>query len=85
MNTGSGCSPRGFAIGLLGCVVVGAGFQYSSMVLQAGSFSGWHFTIGANIMLFLMALLVNPALGLMRRSWMLTPAELTQVYVMWPE
>ena len=86
MNTsppGSGCSVRGFAVGILGCVVVGAGFQYSSMVLGASSFSGWHFTIGANIMLFLMALIVNPALGLMRRNWMLTPAELTQVYVMW--
>ena len=81
--SGSGCSLRGFAIGLLGCVVVGAGFQYSSMVLRTGSFAGWHYTFGANIMLFLMALLVNPALGLMRRNWMLTPAELTQVYVMW--
>lgn len=83
MNTDSGCSLRGFAIGLLGCVVVGAGFQYSSMVLGTGSFAGWHFTIGANIMLFLLALFVNPVLGLLRRSWMLTPAELTQIYVMW--
>ena len=81
--SGSGCSLRGFAIGILGCLVVGAGFQYSAMVLRTGSFSGWHFTIGANIMLFVMALMVNPALGLIRRSWMLTPAELTQVYVMW--
>ena len=64
-------------------MVVGAGFQYSAMLLRAGSFARWHFTIGANIMLSLMALIVNPALGLMRRSWMLTPAELTQVYVMW--
>ena len=62
---------------------MGAGFQYSSMVLRTGSFAGWHFTIGANIMLFMMALMINPAVGLMRRSWMLTPAELTQVYVMW--
>ena len=53
------------------------------MVLRTGSFAGWHFTIGANIMLFMMALMINPAVGLMRRSWMLTPAELTQVYVMW--
>ncbi len=82
-RSGSGCSLKGFAVGILGCLIVGAGFQYSAMVLRTGSFSGWHFTIGANIMLFLMALIVNPALGLMRRSWMLTPAELTQVYVMW--
>ncbi len=80
---GSGCSFRGLAIGTLGCLIVGAGFQYNDMVLRVASLSGWHFTIGANIMLFLMALIVNPVVGLMRRSWALTPAELTQVYVMW--
>ena len=80
---GSGCSLRGLVIGTLGCLLVGAGFQYNNMLLRVSSLSGWHFTIGANIMLFLMALIVNPVVGLMRRSWALTPAELTQVYVMW--
>ena len=79
---GSGCSYRGLAVGTLGCLVVGAGFQYSGMVLGV-SLAGWHYTIGANVMLFMTALIVNPTLGLMRRSWVLTPAELTQVYVMW--
>ena len=34
-------------------------------------------------MLFLMALVVNPLLGLLNRDWVLTPPELAQVYVMW--
>ena len=81
--TGSGCTLRGLAVGTLGCVMVGAGFQYCPLVLGVSAFAAWHYTVGANLMLFVMALLVNPVLGLVRRSWMLTPAELTQVYVMW--
>jgi hypothetical protein len=79
----SACTIRGLAVGALGSLLVGGGFQYSSMVLGVSALTGWHYTIGANIMLFAMALLVNPLLGLIRRSWMMTPAELAQVYVMW--
>ena len=82
-HSGSGCSFRGLAVGTLGCLVVGAGFQYCDMVLGGFAFAVWYYTIGANIMLFMMALMLNPAVGLLHRGWMLTPAELTQVFVMW--
>ena len=82
-HSGSGCSFRGLAVGTLGCLVVGAGFQYCDMVLGGYAFAVWYYTIGANIMLFMMALMLNPAVGLLHRGWMLTPAELTQVFVMW--
>ncbi|MCY3736658.1 MAG: hypothetical protein OXG13_09680 [Gemmatimonadaceae bacterium] len=78
-----GCTYRGLIVGTLGCIVVGAGFNYSTYVLRVGAFSTWHYTIGANLMLFLMALMVNPLLGLLNRNWVLTPPELAQVYVMW--
>ena len=78
-----GCTYRGLIVGTLGCIVVGAGFNYSTYVLRVGAFSTWHYTIGANLMLFLMALVVNPLLGLLNRDWVLTPPELAQVYVMW--
>ena len=64
----SGCTLRGLAFGTLGCVLVGAGFQYSDMVLSVYAWSGWYYTIGANVMLFILALFVNPVLGLLRRS-----------------
>ena len=34
-------------------------------------------------MLFVLALFINPLRGLIRRSWMFTPAELAQMFVMW--
>ena len=77
------CTLRGLIVGTLGCLVVGGGFQYTDLVLHVTAFATWFYTLGANIMLFLMALLVNPLLGLMRRSWMFTPAELAQMFVMW--
>ena len=82
-SPGTGCTYRGLVVGTLGCVITGAGFNYASYVLGIWAFAGWHYTVGANIMLFLMALFVNPLLGLINRNWMLTPAELAQVYVMW--
>ena len=78
-----GCTYRGLIIGTLGCIVVGAGFNYATYVLRVGAWSTWHYAIGANLMMFLMALVVNPLLGLFNRAWALRPAELAQVYVMW--
>ena len=79
----TGCTYRGLVIGTLGCVVTGAGFNYACYVLDIWALAGWHYTIGANLMLFLMALFINPVLGLFNRNWMLSQAELAQVYVMW--
>jgi len=79
----TGCTYRGLVIGTLGCVVTGAGFNYACYVLDIWALAGWHYTIGANLMLFMMALFINPVLGLFNRNWMLSQAELAQVYIMW--
>ena len=82
---GGGLTPtlRGLIIGILGSLLVGGGFEYSHMVLRVSALTGWHYTIGANIMLFTIGLMFNPLVGLIRREWMLSPAEMAQVYVMW--
>ena len=44
-----GCTYRGLIIGTLGCIVVGAGFNYATYVLRVGAWSTWHYAIGANL------------------------------------
>ena len=74
---------RALLIGAVGCLVVGAGFQYSDMILKTSGFGNWFFTPGPVIMFFVLVLFLNPLVGLIRRRWMLSPAELAQIYVMW--
>ena len=74
---------RALFLGTLGCLLVGAGSQYTDMMLKRSGFTGWYYTPGALIILFLVILIANPLAGLMRRRWMLTSAELAQMYVMW--
>ena len=74
---------RALLIGAVGCLVVGAGFQYSDMILKTSGFGNWFFTPGLVIMFFVLVLFLNPLVGLIRRRWMLSPAELAQIYVMW--
>ena len=74
---------RALFLGALGCLLVGAGSQYTDMMLKRSGFTGWYYTPGALIMLFTLILVGNPLTGLMRRKWMLSPAELAQMYVMW--
>ena len=76
-------SLRALLIGAVGCLVVGAGFQYSDMILKISGFGNWFFTPGPVIMFFVLVLFLNPLVGLIRRRWMLSPAELAQIYVMW--
>ncbi len=59
-SPGTGCTYRGLIVGTLGCIVVVAGFNYSTYVLHVGAWSTWHYAIGANLMLFLMVLVLNP-------------------------
>ena len=73
---------RALFLGTLGCLLVGAGSQYTDMMLKRSGFTGWYYTPGALIILFLVILIANPLAGLMRRRWMLTSAELAQMYVM---
>ena len=74
---------RALLIGAVGYLVVGAGFQYSDMILKTSGFGNWFFTPGPVIMFFVLVLFLNPLVGLIRRRWMLSPAELAQIYVMW--
>ena len=74
---------RAMLFGALGCLLLGAGSQYTDMMLKRSGFVGWYYTPGALIILFAVILVGNPLAGLMRRKWMLSPAELAQMYVMW--
>ena len=53
------------------------------MILKISGFGNWFFTPGPVIMFFVLVLFLNPLVGLIRRRWMLSPAELAQIYVMW--
>ena len=76
-------SYRALFLGILGCLAVGAGSQYTDMMLKRSGLTGWFYTPGALILLLLVVLAMNPLVGLVRRQWMLRPPELAQMYVMW--
>jgi hypothetical protein len=75
-------SYRALFIGVIGCLLCGAGSQYTDMMLKRSGLTGWFYTPGALILLLLVVLAANPLVGLVRRRWMLCPAELAQIYVM---
>ena len=73
---------RALFIGIIGCLLCGGGSQYTDMMLKRSGLTGWFYTPGALILLFLLVLAINPTIGLFRRQWVLRPAELAQIYVM---
>ncbi len=75
-------SYRALFIGIIGCLLCGAGSQYTDMMLKRSGLTGWFYTPGALILLLVVVLAANPIVGLVRRRWMLCPAELAQIYVM---
>ena len=78
-----GPSLRALLIGALGSLVIGAGVPYCNMVLHGSRIAAYFNTPAAIILFFFLVLIVNTALGLVRRTWMLRQAELGLIYIMW--
>ena len=74
---------RALLIGAVGAGVIGAGVLYCNMVLQGSRIASYFNTPAALILFFFLILFVNTGLGLARRSWMLSRAELALIYIMW--
>ncbi|MSR82495.1 MAG: hypothetical protein EXS58_06160 [Candidatus Latescibacteria bacterium] len=74
---------RALLIGAVGAGVIGAGVLYCNMVLQGSRIASYFNTPAALILFFFLILIVNTGLGLARRSWMLSRAELALIYIMW--
>lgn len=74
---------RALLIGALGCAAIGVGVPYCNMVLHGSRIASYFNTPAAIILFFFLVLFGNTALGLLRRSWMLTRAELALIYIMW--
>jgi len=74
---------RTLVVGALGSAVIGAAVPYGDMVIRGPYIAAYFNTPAALILFFFLVLFGNTALGLIRRSWMLRPAELALVYIMW--
>ena len=74
---------RALLIGTLGAAAIGGGVPYCHMVLHGSPIASYFNTPAAIILFFFLSLLGNTLLGLLRRSWILSRAELALVYIMW--
>ncbi len=70
-------------LGALGAAAIGSAVPYCNMVLHGSRIASYFNTPAAIILFFFLVLFFNPFLGLLRRSWMLSRAELALVYIMW--
>ena len=78
----AGITVRAFLLGTLVSLLIGVGIIYGDNVVR-GSRMGQDF--GSPVALFILFILVaflNPLLGWLRRSWYLSVAEITLVYIM---
>ena len=77
-----GITARAFVAGALASLAVGAGIAYADNVIR-GSWMAIDFgSPVAVFLLFVLAAILNPVLGLCRRSWHLSASEVTLIYVM---
>ncbi|MBT4497620.1 MAG: hypothetical protein HOC74_07855 [Gemmatimonadetes bacterium] len=77
-----GITTRSFVAGVTASLVVGAGVAYADNVIR-GSYLAIDFgSPVAVFLLFVLAALLNPLLGLLQRSWHLSASEVALVYIM---
>lgn len=74
---------RALLVGAAGAWAIGAGVPYCNMVLHGSRIASYFNTPAAIILFFLLVFVVNTLLGLVRRAWMLSRAELALIYIMW--
>ena len=73
---------RGMAVGVLLSGVIAAGIPYGEFVIKGARLGLSSSTPAALFLLFLLVVIVQPVLGTVRRSWLLTRGELLLVTVM---
>ena len=78
----SGISLRAIAVGALLCGVIAVGLPYGEFVLNGTQMGLNSSTPAAFFLLFLLVALVQPLLGLVRRDWLFSRAELLSITVM---
>ena len=74
---------RALLVGAAGAWAIGAGVPYCNMVLHGSRIASYFNTPAAIILFFVLVFVVNTLLGLVRRAWMLSRAELALIYIMW--
>ena len=73
---------RGIFVGAVMCAIIAVGIPYGSMVVQGTRLGLSSCTPAAFFLLFVLLLTLQIALGVMRRSWALSRAELVTVFIM---
>ena len=73
---------RSVIFGTLLTLIISVGFTYGRIVLSTSDMSSDHITAGAICVFFLVTLLLNPCIRLIRPRWAFNSAELTVIYIM---
>ena len=73
---------RGIFVGAVMCAIMAVGIPYGSMVVQGTRLGLSSCTPAAFFLLFVLLLTLQIALGVIRRSWALSRAELVMVFIM---
>ena len=77
-----GVTRRAFLIGTAASLFVGVGVIYGDNVIRGSRMAQDFASPIALLLLFVMVAVLNPLIGWLRRSWYLTTAEITLVYIM---
>ena len=77
-----GITARAFLIGTWTSLLIGVGIGYAQTSIRGSPLAIDFSSPVAFFLLFLIAALLNPLLGWLRRTWYLTAAETTLVYIM---
>ena len=77
-----GVTRRAFLIGTLVSFAIGVGVVYGDNVIRGSRMAQDFGSPVALFILFILVALLNPLLGWLRRSWYLSTAEITLVYIM---
>ncbi len=78
----SSITGRSVVAGTLLSLIISIGFTYGRIVLSTSDMSSDHITAGAICVFFLVTLLLNPCIKLIRPRWAFDRAELTVIYIM---
>ena len=82
--TSSSVTAKGFLVGAICSGIIGAGVVYADNTIR-GSYLALDFASPtALVTLFFLALLLNPILSRLRRTWALSTADVAVVYIMGP-
>jgi hypothetical protein len=77
-----GCTMRAIAIGLFAVAFMAVAIPYGDMILKGSQMGIWNTNPGSIFLFFVIAAVLNVALGLLHRSLALDKSELAVVYIM---